>query len=128
MADIGRADCRNVVRAMAIVCDRDPGSHGQSIPSPAGRRRSPINEFIDRNAVRSLHTYLNLSWLDAPGPTAALAAFHELPPAYLNKQLQALVRATAGVRQKGVSVWSAGRPRWPRSCAAATVICRPTVK
>ncbi|MDI6099501.1 Rrf2 family transcriptional regulator [Actinoplanes sp. NEAU-A12] len=41
----------------------------------------------------ALHTCLNLSWLDAPVPTGALAAFYELPPAYLNKQLQALVRA-----------------------------------
>ena len=41
----------------------------------------------------ALHTCLNLSWLDAPVPTAALAAFYELPPAYLNKQLQALARA-----------------------------------
>ncbi len=41
----------------------------------------------------ALHTCLNLSWLDTPVPTGALAAFYELPPAYLNKQLQALVRA-----------------------------------
>jgi Rrf2 family protein len=41
----------------------------------------------------ALHTCLNLSWLDAPVPTGILAAFYELPPAYLNKQLQSLVRA-----------------------------------
>ncbi|MEU7800835.1 Rrf2 family transcriptional regulator [Micromonospora arborensis] len=41
----------------------------------------------------ALHTCLNLSWLDTPVPTSTLAAFYELPPAYLNKQLQALVRA-----------------------------------
>lgn len=41
----------------------------------------------------ALHTCLNLSWLDARVPTGTLAAFYELPPAYLNKQLQALVRA-----------------------------------
>jgi Rrf2 family protein len=41
----------------------------------------------------AVHTCLNLSWLDAPVPTGTLAAFYELPPAYLNKQLQALVRA-----------------------------------
>jgi Rrf2 family protein len=41
----------------------------------------------------ALHTCLNLSWLDAPVPTGTLAAFYELPPAYLNKQLQGLVRA-----------------------------------
>ncbi|CCH19652.1 RrF2 family transcriptional regulator [Micromonospora lupini] len=41
----------------------------------------------------ALHTCLNLSWLDAPVPTSVLATFYELPPAYLNKQLQALARA-----------------------------------
>jgi Rrf2 family protein len=41
----------------------------------------------------AFHTCLNLSWLDSPVPAGALAAFYELPPAYLNKQLQALVRA-----------------------------------
>ncbi|WP_239138264.1 RrF2 family transcriptional regulator [Actinoplanes regularis] len=41
----------------------------------------------------ALHTCLNLSWLDAPVPTSTLAAFYELPPAYLNKQLQALARS-----------------------------------
>jgi Rrf2 family protein len=41
----------------------------------------------------ALHTCLNLSWLDVPVPTGTLAAFYELPPASLNKQLQALVRA-----------------------------------
>jgi len=41
----------------------------------------------------ALHTCLNLSWVDAPVPTGTLAAFYELPPAYLNKQLQALVHA-----------------------------------
>ena len=41
----------------------------------------------------AFHTCLNLSWVDAPVPTGPLAAFYELPPAYLNKQLQALVRA-----------------------------------
>jgi len=46
----------------------------------------------------ALHTCLNLSWLDAPVPTSTLAAFYELPPAYLNKQLQALTtkRDTGG--------------------------------
>ncbi|MFG1674226.1 RrF2 family transcriptional regulator [Micromonospora sp. NPDC049282] len=43
----------------------------------------------------ALHTCLNLSWLppDQAVPTGKLAAFYELPAAYLNKQLQALVRA-----------------------------------
>ncbi|MFG2004121.1 RrF2 family transcriptional regulator [Spirillospora sp. NPDC048911] len=43
----------------------------------------------------ALHTCLNLAWVDNDRavPTATLAAFYDLPPAYLNKQLQALVRA-----------------------------------
>src|SRR5438552_2987201 len=43
----------------------------------------------------ALHTCLNLAWAE-PGtsvPTATLAAFYDLPPAYLNKHLQALARA-----------------------------------
>ena len=41
------------------------------------------------------HTCLLLDWLHTgePVPTARLAASYELPPPYLNKQLQALVRA-----------------------------------
>ncbi|GII87409.1 transcriptional regulator [Sphaerisporangium siamense] len=53
----------------------------------------------------AVHCCLTLGWLgdDQPVPTAKLAAGYELPPAYLNKQLQALVRAgiltsTAGAR------------------------------
>ncbi|WP_158881498.1 RrF2 family transcriptional regulator [Amycolatopsis anabasis] len=52
-----------------------------------------------------LHCCLTLAWLpgDEPVPTAKLAARFDLPPAYLNKRLQALVRAgiltsTAGVK------------------------------
>jgi Rrf2 family protein len=43
----------------------------------------------------ALHTCLNLTWLPAGQamPTGRLAAFYGLPAAYLNKQLQALVRA-----------------------------------
>jgi Rrf2 family protein len=43
----------------------------------------------------ALHTCLNLTWLppSLAMPAGKLAAFYELPPAYLNKQLQALVRA-----------------------------------
>lgn len=43
----------------------------------------------------ALHSCLNLTWLP-PGeavPVAKLAEFYGLPAAYLNKQLQALVRA-----------------------------------
>ncbi|MEV0133463.1 Rrf2 family transcriptional regulator [Dactylosporangium sp. NPDC050688] len=43
----------------------------------------------------ALHCCLNLAFL-GPGtavPGARLAAFHELPPVYLHKQMQALVRA-----------------------------------
>jgi len=53
----------------------------------------------------TLHCCLTLGWLhtDEPVSTAKLAATFELPPAYLNKRLQALVRAgvlssTAGAR------------------------------
>lgn len=43
----------------------------------------------------ALHSCLNLTWVE-PGQAvtaAKLAAFYELPAAYLNKQLQALARA-----------------------------------
>jgi Rrf2 family protein len=53
---------------------------------------------LNRGVEWALHTCLNLGWLaqtaPAPAQTAArLAAFYDLPPAYLNKQLQALTRA-----------------------------------
>ncbi|WP_370542123.1 Rrf2 family transcriptional regulator [Amycolatopsis sp. FDAARGOS 1241] len=43
----------------------------------------------------AVHTLLTLAWVDddEPVPATRLAASHELPPAYLNKQLQALVKA-----------------------------------
>lgn len=43
----------------------------------------------------ALHSCLNLTWLPdgRPVPAAKLAAFYDLPAAYLNKQLQALARA-----------------------------------
>jgi Rrf2 family protein len=42
----------------------------------------------------ALHSCVNLSWLPGEAVTAKrLAAFYELPTAYLNKQLQALTRA-----------------------------------
>jgi Rrf2 family protein len=43
----------------------------------------------------AVHCCLVLAWLgdDEPVPTARLAATFELPPTYLNKQLQALSRA-----------------------------------
>jgi Rrf2 family protein len=43
----------------------------------------------------ALHSCLNLTWLPTGQaiPAAKLAAFYGLPTAYLNKQLQALVRA-----------------------------------
>ncbi|MGH8882956.1 MAG: RrF2 family transcriptional regulator [Stackebrandtia sp.] len=42
----------------------------------------------------ALHCCLNLAWVGERAVTAArLAAFYELPAAYLNKQLQALARA-----------------------------------
>lgn len=60
---------------------------------------------MGRGVEWAMHVLLSLAWLDDDEPvsTAALAASFELPPAYLNKQLQALVRAgllesTAGAR------------------------------
>jgi Rrf2 family protein len=43
----------------------------------------------------AMHVLLTLDWLgdDEPVSTAQLAAGYDLPPAYLNKQLQAMVRA-----------------------------------
>lgn len=43
----------------------------------------------------AVHSCLNLAWLgeDRAVPASRLAAFYELPAAYLNKQLQALARA-----------------------------------
>jgi Rrf2 family protein len=43
----------------------------------------------------ALHTCVNLTWAESSEAvtTARLAALYELPPAYLNKHLQALVRA-----------------------------------
>ncbi|MFF5449097.1 RrF2 family transcriptional regulator [Streptomyces sp. NPDC012888] len=43
----------------------------------------------------ALHSCVNLAWSgpDRAVPAARLAAWHDLPPAYLNKQLQALARA-----------------------------------
>ena len=41
-----------------------------------------------------MHSCVNLSWLPGEAVTAKrLAAFYDLPTAYLNKQLQALTRA-----------------------------------
>ncbi|MBB5123183.1 Rrf2 family transcriptional regulator [Streptomyces eurocidicus] len=43
----------------------------------------------------AMHTCLNLAWVgpDRAVPAARLAAFYDLPPAYLGKQLQSLVQA-----------------------------------
>lgn len=42
----------------------------------------------------AIHSCLNLAWANREAiPASRLAAYHELPPAYLNKQLQALCRA-----------------------------------
>ena len=38
----------------------------------------------------ALHCCLNLAWTGTPVPASRLAALYDLPPAYLNKQLQAL--------------------------------------
>jgi Rrf2 family protein len=50
---------------------------------------------MGRGVEWAVHALLTMTWLDddEPVPTAQLATNYELPPAYLNKQLQALVRA-----------------------------------
>ncbi|GAB2588444.1 Rrf2 family transcriptional regulator [Streptomyces capparidis] len=51
----------------------------------------------------AMHCCLNLAWVE-PGQAvtaAKLAAFYELPPAYLNKQLQALARAGIVTSSRG---------------------------
>jgi Rrf2 family protein len=50
---------------------------------------------LNQGVEWALHTCLNLGWAEVDGaaPAARLAAFYDLPPAYLNKQLQALVKA-----------------------------------
>ncbi|MGP4017505.1 RrF2 family transcriptional regulator [Saccharopolyspora sp. 5N708] len=50
---------------------------------------------MNRGVEWSIHVLLSLAWVDdgKPVPTAELAASYALPVAYLNKQLQALVRA-----------------------------------
>lgn len=52
----------------------------------------------------TLHCCLTLCWLetDRPVPAAKLSAIFDLPPAYLNKRLQALVRAGILVSTPGV--------------------------
>jgi Rrf2 family protein len=51
----------------------------------------------------ALHTCLNLAWAgqETAVPAAKLAGIFELPPAYLNKQLQALARAGLVVSTSG---------------------------
>jgi len=51
----------------------------------------------------AVHMLLVLAWLDSDEPVSAarLAAAHDLPPAYLNKQLQALVRGGILVSEPG---------------------------
>jgi Rrf2 family protein len=52
----------------------------------------------------ALHCCLTLSWIesDRPAPSAKLAAIFDLPAPYLNKRLQALVRADILVSTPGV--------------------------
>ncbi|WUH99005.1 Rrf2 family transcriptional regulator [Spirillospora sp. NBC_00431] len=51
----------------------------------------------------ALHSCVNLTWLepDEAVPAARLAAYYDLPAAYLNKQLQALARAGVLVSTPG---------------------------
>ncbi len=53
-------------------------------------RTMKMNEGVEW----AMHSCVNLSWLPGEAVTAKrLAAFYDLPTAYLNKQLQALTRA-----------------------------------
>lgn len=68
----------------------------------------------------ALHSCVTLAWLDAeaPVPAAKIAEIHDLPTAYLTKQLQALVRA-------GLVTSSSGRRggfRLARPSSAITVL------
>jgi Rrf2 family protein len=67
-----------------------------------GSLRSGIMR-LSQGVEWAVHMLLNLAWLDDDEPvsTARLAASHELPPAYLNKQLQALVRNGLLVSEPG---------------------------
>jgi Rrf2 family protein len=51
----------------------------------------------------AVHVLLNLSWAggDHPVSTATLASGHDHPPAYLNKQLQRLVKAGLLISEPG---------------------------
>lgn len=63
----------------------------------------------------ALHSCVNLCFIPGEAVTAKrLAAFYNLPTAYLNKQLQALSRAgilTSTSGPKGASSWPARRTR-----------------
>ncbi|BBG05236.1 BadM/Rrf2 family transcriptional regulator [Pseudonocardia autotrophica] len=48
---------------------------------------------MGRGVEWALHCCVNLAWAGSPVPTVRLAGLYGLPAAYLNKQLQALVRA-----------------------------------
>ncbi|WP_435812447.1 RrF2 family transcriptional regulator [Streptomyces smyrnaeus] len=50
----------------------------------------------------ALHSCLNLAWAEQQAvPARKLAAFYDLPPAYLNRQLQALARAGIVISTSG---------------------------
>ncbi|MEM9037991.1 MAG: Rrf2 family transcriptional regulator [Actinomycetota bacterium] len=65
----------------------------------------------------ALHSCVTLAWLDAeaPVPAATIAEIHDLPTAYLTKQMQALVRA-------GIVTSSSGRRGGFRLARPATEI------
>src|SRR5690606_17044408 len=72
---------------------------GLGLPKSAGHeglRPGQVETSIMRlsQAVEwTLHSCVNLAWVQGPVPAARLARLYQLPAAYLNKQLQALVRA-----------------------------------
>jgi hypothetical protein len=108
-----RGDDAELAGAAAPQCPEQLGVVLLVALDAATVRRPAVTASAHRGRIlRALHCCLNLGFLH-PGEAATaarLAAFHDLPTAYLNKQLQALARA--GI----VASPSGGRPgrRGPR--------------
>ncbi|WP_435602677.1 ComEC/Rec2 family competence protein [Streptomyces sp. bgisy130] len=103
----GRRRSRNRPRPAAhhhlIGARRRPQPPAEPLPVDAGEMEEGLRTRISRLQIMrmsegvewGLHCCVTLAWLEGDGPvsTARLAASFELPAAYLNKRLQALVRA-----------------------------------
>src|SRR4051812_21587601 len=90
-----RVNPREAATSVRARPDTGPGARGRRGCAP-GFWTSNIQVMRMSEGVEwALHSCLNLAWVE-PGEAmtaARLAAFYELPTAYLNKQLQALARA-----------------------------------